>query len=227
MFPSTSAVSLTILQTRYNPISMSEFNTTIYSILFKSPGGLAIGDEPNTMLSPRLSVMFMVLAIGSLMDTRLPSYNIEAEKYHQLARAALFQNNVFDEPTLGAVQALYLMSFYLFFSDRHGTSGGSRWAIMGMAVKLAQSVSRFVENYGCTGSNSVPSFRPDRTSLVLLYLAWRQFLSIFISTLQIATQVAGSWTPARLSDGGRYSGSCTYMTRGRQVCFCTLGCQLT
>jgi hypothetical protein len=85
--------------------------------------------------------MFMVLAIGSLMDTRLPSYNIEAEKYHQLARAALFQNNVFDEPTLGAVQALYLMSFYLFFSDKHGTSGGSRWAIMGLAVKLAQSVS--------------------------------------------------------------------------------------
>lgn len=50
--------------------------------------------------------MFMVLAIGSLMDTRLPSYNVEAEKYHQLARAALFQNNIFDEPTVGAVQAL-------------------------------------------------------------------------------------------------------------------------
>ena len=151
---------------------MSEFNTTVYSTLFKSPGTLALGDEPNIMLSQRLSVMFMVLAIGSLMDTRLPSYNIEAEKYHQLARAALFQNNIFDEPTLGAVQALYLMSFYLFFSDRHGVSGGSRWAIMGMAVKLSQSVSQFVENDGCTGSNSVPSFRPDRTSLVLLCLTW-------------------------------------------------------
>ena len=103
-----------------------------------------MGDEPNVMVSHRLSVMFMVLAIGSLMDTRLPSYNIEGEKYHQLARAALFQNNVFDEPTLGAVQALYLMSIYLFFSDKHGVSGGSRWAIMGMAVKLAQSVSLFI-----------------------------------------------------------------------------------
>jgi hypothetical protein len=144
-------VSLMMLRTRYNPISMSEFNTTVYSTLFNSPGALTMSDEPNIMLSQRLSVMFMVLAIGSLMDTRLPSYNIEAEKYHQLARAALFQNNVFDEPTLGAVQALYLMSFYLFFSDRHGSSGGSRWAIMGMAVKLAQSVSRFVENDGCTG----------------------------------------------------------------------------
>lgn len=132
-------VSLMMSRTRYNPISISEFNATIYATLFNSPP-LAMSDEPNIMLSQRLSVMFMVLAIGSLMDIRLPSYNIDAEKYHQLARAALFQNNIFDEPTLGAVQALYLMSFYLFFSDRHGTSGGSRWAIMGMAVKLAQSV---------------------------------------------------------------------------------------
>lgn len=159
-----------MLRTRYNPISMSEFNATVYTTLFNSPGALAMTDEPNIILSQRLSVMFMVLAIGSLMDTRLPSYNIEAEKYHQLARAALFQNHVFDEPTLGAVQALYLMSFYLFFSDRHGTSGGSRWAIMGMAVKLAQSVSRSTENNGCTGSNSVSSFRPDWTSLVPLCL---------------------------------------------------------
>ena len=146
-----SDASVMMLRTRYNPISMSEFNATVYSTLFNSPGALAMSDEPNIILSQRLSVMFMVLAIGSLMDTRLPSYNIEAEKYHQLARAALFQNNVFDEPTLGAVQALYLMSFYLFFSDRHGTSGGSRWAIMGMAVKLAQSVSRFAGNDGCLG----------------------------------------------------------------------------
>jgi hypothetical protein len=32
--------------------------------------------------------MFIVLAIGSLMDTSQPAYNLEAEKYHQLARAA-------------------------------------------------------------------------------------------------------------------------------------------
>jgi hypothetical protein len=90
---------------------MSEFNTTVYSTLFNSPRALAMSDEPNIMLSQRLSVMFMALVIGSL-----PSYNIEAEKYHrQLARAALFQNNVFDELALAAVQALYLMSFCLFF----------------------------------------------------------------------------------------------------------------
>jgi hypothetical protein len=86
---------------------------TVYSVLFNSQVSLAINDEPNVVLSHRLSVMFMVLALGSLMDTRLPSFNVEAEKYHQLARAALFQNNIFDEPTLGAVQALVCIAIPL------------------------------------------------------------------------------------------------------------------
>jgi hypothetical protein len=36
--------------------------------------------------------------------------------------------------------AQFLMSFYLFLSDRHGRGSGTRWAIMGMAVKVAQSI---------------------------------------------------------------------------------------
>lgn len=50
--------------------------------------------------------MFMVMAIGNLMDPKQPPYNLEAEKYHQLARAALFHSSMFDDPTLNAVQAV-------------------------------------------------------------------------------------------------------------------------
>jgi len=32
------------------------------------------------------------------------------------------------------------MTFYLFLADRHGTVSGARWAIMGIAVKLGQSI---------------------------------------------------------------------------------------
>jgi hypothetical protein len=32
------------------------------------------------------------------------------------------------------------MAYYLFLADRHGTGSGARWAIMGIAVKVAQSV---------------------------------------------------------------------------------------
>lgn len=40
------------------------------------------------------------------MDMSLNAYNLEAEKYHQLSKAALFHSSLFDEPTLNAVQAL-------------------------------------------------------------------------------------------------------------------------
>lgn len=33
------------------------------------------------------------------------------------------------------------MAFYLFLSERHGSGVGSRWAFMGLAVKLGVSVS--------------------------------------------------------------------------------------
>jgi hypothetical protein len=75
-------------------------------------------------------------------------------------------------------------------------------------------------------ANSVPSFRPDRTSLVLLCSAWRQFLSIS-SILQIATQVAGSLTSTRLNGGGRYSGNSMYTIHGRQVYIYAPRSQLT
>ncbi|KAL0060885.1 hypothetical protein AAF712_012349 [Marasmius tenuissimus] len=121
----------------YNPISQDVFDLEIYT-QFYGQQPQASGEDPQ--LPHRLSVMFMILAIGSLMDGSLPSYNVDAEKYHQLARAALFQNPFLDSPTISAVQALFLMTYYLFIADRHGTGSGDRWAIMGLAVKLAQSI---------------------------------------------------------------------------------------
>ena len=69
-------------------------------------------DDP--LLSHRLSLLFMVLAIGSLVDIRIPAYNLEAEKYHQLARAALFRHGLFDEPSIHVVQTLVGISIYNF-----------------------------------------------------------------------------------------------------------------
>lgn len=39
------------------------------------------------------------------------------------------------------------MTFYLFLADRHGTSSGARWAIMGIAVKVGQSVGYFYVSF--------------------------------------------------------------------------------
>ncbi|KDQ61622.1 hypothetical protein JAAARDRAFT_204099 [Jaapia argillacea MUCL 33604] len=121
----------------YDPIPVQDFNEQVFYHIYPLDGTSPV-HEP--LMGHRLSLMFMVLAIGTLMDTTLHPYSVEAEKFHQLGRAALFQSDLFDDPSLHAIQALFLMSFYLFLSERHGAGAGSRWAIMGMAVKLAQSI---------------------------------------------------------------------------------------
>ena len=91
------------LSIRYNPVSLAQFNETAFA-QFYNPNSTPQMDDP--LMSHQLALMFMVLAIGSLMDIARHAYNIEAEKYHQLARAALFQSPIFEEPTIAAVQTL-------------------------------------------------------------------------------------------------------------------------
>ncbi|KAI6044218.1 fungal-specific transcription factor domain-containing protein [Pisolithus marmoratus] len=121
----------------YNPISEQDFKEEIYPIFYGQSARPA-ADDP--LVSHKLSLMFMVLAIGTFMNTQVPAYSIDAEKYYHLARAALFQSSLLDNPTVSAVQALFLMTFYLFLSDRHGSSSGSRWVMMGTTIKIAQSI---------------------------------------------------------------------------------------
>lgn len=55
------------------------------------------------------------------------------------------------------------MTFYLFLADRNSTNNGARWTIMGIAVKIAQSVSPsialhtrielFFDRSGCVSSD--------------------------------------------------------------------------
>ncbi|KAI0763745.1 fungal-specific transcription factor domain-containing protein [Trametes elegans] len=121
----------------YNPVTMAQLNESAFNVFYnahKAP------DMEDPLLAHQLSLLYMILAIGSLMDVTRPAYNVEAEKYHHLARAALFQSPIFEEPTLIAVQSLYLMAFYLFLGERHGAGVGSRWAFMGLAVKLGVSM---------------------------------------------------------------------------------------
>ena len=88
---------------RYTPVSQHSFISHVYFPLY-GPNVTSPTSDP--LVSHTLSLMFMVLAIGSLMDMNQSAYGIEAEKYHQLARVALLQTSLFEEPTMSAVQAL-------------------------------------------------------------------------------------------------------------------------
>ncbi len=110
--------------------------------------------------SHELGLMLVVFCFGALTDATLPAapHNPEAERYYQLARAALSLEPVMDRPpSVATVQVLSLMAIYQVCCihrrrseiDTHHRSQGmvadehsieSTWALMGLSSKLAQSV---------------------------------------------------------------------------------------
>lgn len=97
-----------------------------------------------------LALLFVVFCFGALTDNELPPApdNPIAHQYFQLTRAALSMESVIDRPpSVATVQALSLMAIY------EGLCSGENsiertWALMGLATKLAQSVSQITLTYG-------------------------------------------------------------------------------
>jgi len=89
--------------------------------------------------SHRLSVLFMVFALGTLMDTHRPLCSIEAEEYHSLARACLSVEPVYDNSSLQAVQSMLLMIWYYTLTANR-RSNGYRLAIWGVVIRLCQAI---------------------------------------------------------------------------------------
>ncbi|RDX52322.1 hypothetical protein OH76DRAFT_207245 [Lentinus brumalis] len=91
--------------------------------------------------SHELGLMLVVFCFGALTDATLPAapHNPEAERYYQLARAALSLEPVMDRPpSVATVQVLSLMAIYQgMVADEHSIE--STWALMGLSSKLAQS----------------------------------------------------------------------------------------
>jgi hypothetical protein len=100
-----------------------------------------------------LALLSIVLAIGSLVDKDLPPapHNAQAEHYYQLTRAAMTtmpsaygtetSPSVLERaPSIATVQTLSLMAIYQGMAMKDDGIE-STWALMGIATKLAQSVS--------------------------------------------------------------------------------------
>lgn len=92
-----------------------------------------------------LSLLFLIFAVGALVDLSQEPYNAEGEHYHILAKAALCLQPVLEKPSLVAIQALYLLSVYTAMCgdstrDR-GTTIETSWSLVTLAAQLAQTVS--------------------------------------------------------------------------------------
>jgi hypothetical protein len=83
----------------------------------------------------------MVLSIGSLVDLARPLGSLYGEAYHHLARAAVCEIPLMEEPDFDELHALFFMIWYhLVFSDNRKAVGYA-WNLMGFVAKLAQGVS--------------------------------------------------------------------------------------
>ncbi|KAJ3528129.1 hypothetical protein NM688_g8035 [Phlebia brevispora] len=96
-------------------------------------------DNESTRCPHLLATLFMVLAVGALVDLTLPACSAEAEKYYRLGRAALSLRSVFDSPELETVQAVGLMAAYHSLCSSRYTLE-SAWSLASLASKLAQSI---------------------------------------------------------------------------------------
>ncbi|KAK7679489.1 hypothetical protein QCA50_017543 [Cerrena zonata] len=116
----------------YTPIPETEFYQTVFCYVYYQPPSADV-----EIIHPHgLAVLFLVFALGSLLDLEQEYLHAEASQYYQLGRAALSLDSVLESQSIPAIQALLLMSHYMFLSFIEAP----RWAIMGLAVKIAQSV---------------------------------------------------------------------------------------
>ncbi|KAK0504722.1 hypothetical protein EDD18DRAFT_1126079 [Armillaria luteobubalina] len=97
--------------------------------------------EPPPLSCHKLAVLFLVFALGALVDLTLPPYNIEADNYFDLGCAALNLHHIFKRPEMATVQAVMLMTAYLSHGGRR-YSMDAAWSLSSMAAKLAQSLDR-------------------------------------------------------------------------------------
>ncbi|KAF8510391.1 fungal-specific transcription factor domain-containing protein [Gautieria morchelliformis] len=125
-----------------HPIARDQFINEIFGPVYNPPPSTANGDHPQTQGRPEsyeVALLFMVFSLATLLDLTLPPNNVEAEFYHQLARAGLSCDPILVEPTVPAIQTLILMSFYHWLGNRKHSEQVS-WAILGLLVNLSQNV---------------------------------------------------------------------------------------
>lgn len=98
---------------------------------------------PNHGGAHELALMFIIFCFGALTDISLPPApdNAPAEQFYSITKAALTLEPVLDRPpSVATVQVLSLMAIYEGLRSGEN-SIESTWSLMGMATKLAQSVS--------------------------------------------------------------------------------------
>lgn len=78
----------------------------MYSTVFSRMYDQAWPEDQDPSDSHRLAVLYMVFALGTLMDLDKPYLSIEATQYYQLGRASLSLDSILEHQSIPAIQAL-------------------------------------------------------------------------------------------------------------------------
>ena len=109
------------------------------------------------------------------------------------------------------------MSHYMFLSFIEAP----RWAIMGLAVKIAQSVSNLQDQseatYPYSISQPIPLLSTFLDRLTCVFRVFSYHASSKPIFFQIVTANDGNWSRMKLTNGVASCGSCIRTIRGRCV----------
>lgn len=118
----------------YRPISRQEFDSAILSLLYDQEGTPFV-----EMLHPhRIATFFIALALGAHYEQESAVGESDSETYNLLALAALSLSSIIQEVTCSALQALFLIIQYHYFTDP-GTDE-TRWLLFGALCRAAQII---------------------------------------------------------------------------------------
>lgn len=113
------------------------------------------------------ALLYLIFAVGALVDLKLEPCNPEGEHYHQLARAALVLQPVLEKPSLVTIQALHLLSIYNGMAGNENSGGETSlettWSLVAFAAQLSHSVGRVLLNLHAL-TDPLSSIRSDCVS---------------------------------------------------------------
>ncbi|KAI0345766.1 hypothetical protein BDW22DRAFT_1389654 [Trametopsis cervina] len=118
---------------QFHPDSSDSFLPNLLHSVYTTP--------LSTLMPHRLGMLLMVLAIGAAVDLESPNGKQTGEHYYHLARAALCEIPVMDDTSLDAVQALFLMEWYLLTYSDNKKALEHAFGIIGLAVKLSHTIA--------------------------------------------------------------------------------------
>ena len=151
-----------IIQSYLPPQERAEYLVKIYleqaGWLFRSVTPEQIMDEifPEYYHTPiptddkphQLALLFLVFAIGALVDLNQVPGNTEAECFHHVARAAICLRSVIEKPSFETIQALHLLSIYNALSGNElagqETSMETTWSLVSLAAHLSHTVCLYI-----------------------------------------------------------------------------------